>query len=52
MKSLKGKKTYIVASLMALYAVLAVYFGDLDANTALQRIMEAAALAALRNGMD
>ena len=48
---LQGKKTYIVATVMALYAIVVVGFHGGDIEAAGRLIMEAAALAGLRNGI-
>lgn len=51
-ESLKGSKTYIVAVLTALYAILGFNLGHLDANTTVQLLLAAAGLAGLRGGIE
>lgn len=51
MKILEGRKTYLMAGAMIVYAILGVVAGDIDANTAIQRIMEALTAMAIRNAI-
>lgn len=51
MKSLEGKKTYIVAAGMVAYAVIGAALGYVEIDRAIELLMEAAALAGLRNGI-
>jgi len=51
MELLPGKKTFLVALLMAAYAVVGVIIGQLDSEQALQLLLEAGGLAALRQAV-
>lgn len=48
---LKGKKTYIVALVMAVYAGSALLLGKISQNDAIELLMQAAAVAGLRLGI-
>lgn len=48
---LAGRKTYIVSAAMVAYAALGFLLGELDANRAVELILEASAVAALRRGV-
>ena len=49
--TLAGKKSYIVAALGAIYAVIGLYLGQLDGNTAIQLIVTSLGLGTLRAGI-
>ena len=49
--NLSGKKTYIIAGAMILWAILGAIIGKHDANTALQEIFVALGMMGLRNGI-
>jgi uncharacterized membrane-anchored protein YjiN (DUF445 family) len=51
MERLAGKKTYIVASVMIVYAVSGWLLGNLEQPEAWRLLMEAAAVAGLRNAI-
>jgi hypothetical protein len=46
-----GWKTYAVAAALALYALGGLISGELDANHAFELVLEALALAGLRNAV-
>jgi type IV secretory pathway VirB2 component (pilin) len=48
---LQGKKSYIVAVLSVLYAVLAVYFHQMDWQQAVQWVFGAGALVAVKSAL-
>jgi len=48
---LVGKKTYIVAALMVIFAVIGLYLGKLDGAQSIQLILEAAAISGLRSAI-
>ena len=48
---INGKKTYIVAAGMMIYALLSVWMGNSDWNHAADLIWQAAAVAGLRHGV-
>lgn len=48
---LKGKKTYIISAMMAVYALLGAYLGQLDGAEMNRLILEALGLSALRNSI-
>lgn len=45
---LSGKKTYIIAGLTLIYAVIGVVLGQFDTNAAIQLVLASGAIAALR----
>ncbi len=47
----KGKRTYIVCTLMFVYAVAGGLLGQLESPEVIQLILEAGAIAGLRAGM-
>ena len=51
LQSISGKKTYIMAGLTILYAGAGYWTGNLDFNTAVQMILGAGGLSALRAGV-
>ena len=46
-----GKKTFLVAAAIAIYAVLGYFLGRLEADVAWRTLLEAAAIAGLRDAM-
>lgn len=48
---LQGKKTYLVAGLMIAYAVIGALTGQMDGNKALELMLQASGLGALRAGI-
>lgn len=48
---LKGKKTFLAAGVMVVFAVSSFLLGEVDLNTAIQRGIEAAAIIGLRLGI-
>lgn len=50
-QKLQGKKTYIIAVLTVIYAILGVILGKFDINTAIGLVLGAGGLAALRNAV-
>ena len=48
---LSGKKTYIVCSAMFVFAFIGLMLGKLDAASAVTILLEAAAIAGLRNSI-
>jgi len=51
MNFLKGKKTYLVALLMVLYAAFGLLLGDLNQEKTIHLVLEALGLAGLRNAI-
>jgi len=51
LKYLKGKKTYIVAALMVVYALLGYYLGELEHASTVNLCLEGLAIAGLRAGV-
>lgn len=49
--SLSGKKTYIIAGLMVIYAVSGYLLNDLSQAQAMSLILQALAISGLRNGV-
>lgn len=48
---LKGKKTYIAAGLLAVWALLGLFLGKVDAQTGVSYLLEALGLFGLRNAL-
>ena len=48
---LSGKKTYLVTAVMIVYAVAGFFLGKMDANSSVQMVFEALAVAGLRNAV-
>ncbi len=48
---LSGKKTYIVAVALVIYAVAGVYTGQLSQDAAIQLVLNGLGLGALRNAI-
>jgi len=48
---LKGKKSYLVAAVAVVYAVSALLYGAIDAETAMQIVINGLGLATLRNAI-
>ncbi len=48
---LKGRKTYVVAALMIVYAAIGMVLGQIDQDSAVRLILEALGLSALRAGI-
>lgn len=46
-----GKKTYLVAIATILYAVTGLFTGNMDSQTAIQMVLAALGMSALRNGI-
>ena len=46
-----GKKTYVVAVLMIVYAIAGYFLGNLDTNAAGTVLLQGLGLAALRHGI-
>ncbi len=46
-----GKKTYLVALATILYALTGVITGHMDSQTAIQMVLAALGMSALRNGI-
>jgi hypothetical protein len=46
-----GKKTYIAAAAMAIYAVVGCVFGIHSSDTMIQLLLNAAGIAGLRHGI-
>lgn len=51
MTFLSGKKTYIVAVALIIYAAAAVYLGKMDYQTAITLVLNGLGLGALRNAV-
>ncbi|MDE1866133.1 MAG: hypothetical protein KGI08_00280 [Thaumarchaeota archaeon] len=45
---LQGKKSYIIAGLTFIYAIIGVVIGQIDVNTAIQLVLASGAVASLR----
>jgi len=50
-KKLQGKKTYLTCAVMVVYAVSGLILGHLDGNASIQIILEAMAIAGVRNSI-
>lgn len=48
---MKGKKTFTVAAVMVIYAISALLLGKIDGNGAVTILLEAAALAGIRDAI-
>lgn len=50
--NVQGKKTYFVAALLAVYALLGLFLGKLDLNTALTDLFAAGAVFGFRSALN
>lgn len=48
---LEGKKTFIIAGLTLVYAIIGVILGHIDVNTAIQLVLASGALVSLRSAI-
>ena len=51
LNALKGKKSYLVAAALIIYAAAAVYLGKMDYQTAITLVLNGLGLGALRNAI-
>lgn len=51
LEKVNGYKTYVICGLMFAFATIGLLIGKLDAGQAVTLILEAAAIAGLRNGV-
>ena len=48
---INGYKTYLISAAMIAYAVTGFFLGHIDGNTAVEMILQALGLSALRSGV-
>jgi hypothetical protein len=49
---LQGKKTYLIAVCMIIYAIFGMYSGYMNQQSGIELILQALGISALRNGVE